>query len=133
MKGKPYEMKAGSLISRGAAALLGAVVIRKMGADQKWQVAYLVTLIPFWSVVKVLRTRWKRISYWTSLSIWLALHLLVVWLVFSVALRNSTHASMLFGVVCCTFVTALLLVFSASPERKLRPRNPDRSIRARKI
>ena len=69
-------------------ALLGAIVLYYLRVAQKWDAAFIITLAPFWYLSNVFRSKWAHASFWMSLATSFLLHLLVVWFVFVVILRN---------------------------------------------
>ncbi len=92
LKGKAIKRRASIgeyailvLIAVTAFVLAGAAHNR--GIEKKWLTAFFGTLLPFCLVI-FLRRRNLRWSFWLSLAICLAMHLVVVWIFFQYVLAN---------------------------------------------
>jgi hypothetical protein len=76
-------------------ALLGAVVLHYLQVEQKWDAAFVGTLAPFWYLSNVFHSRWASPSFWMSLAISFMVHVLFIWFVFAVILRNVATVGIL--------------------------------------
>jgi hypothetical protein len=90
--------------SRDSLAILIAVVIalalariaHRYGMPQKWHAAILGTVVPFCAVIFVCPERWKRYSFWGSVAMWLVVHTLAIYFLFSHVLSNVRTIGTLF-------------------------------------
>jgi hypothetical protein len=78
------------------------------------------------------RLRWSRWSFWTSLAIRLALHTLVIWVIFEKFLRNVKTVGTMVSYPFAMLEMFMLLVIVAKVDNKLtrsdsRAQQPARS------
>jgi hypothetical protein len=69
-------------------AVVGAIVRHYLHVAQKWDAAFVGTLALFWYLASVFRSRWPHASFWMAFAISFMAHLLFIWFVFIVVLRN---------------------------------------------
>jgi hypothetical protein len=91
--------------------LIATFYTEKWGLDRKWVTALLGTVVPFGFVTYVNRRRLARWSFWISLFVCLAIHLLAVWAVFQYVLSGfRTFSPLLWYPVMLLEMFALLIV-----------------------
>lgn len=112
-----------------AAVAVGAMILNRVGSGQKWQVALGMTVVPFWYVTGVFRTRWALVSFWVSLTVYLLIHLAVISFVFSRALSGVSRVSYPISIPI-TMVEGLLILMAVDGlERKIRNKDMNKSKR----
>jgi hypothetical protein len=100
-------------------AVASAILMGQMGMPQKWHAAGFGTIVPFGVVVSLLRSRWLRWSFWVSLLICLAIHLVAFWIFFEYVLLNIRHIATLTWAPVAFVETFALLVAVVKVEEKL--------------
>ena len=86
-----------------------AVVASRLGLPQKWHAAIIGTVVPFAMVIMGVRVAWSRWSFWASLVVCLALHIVAIWVFFQQVLSGIQN----FGTVYwfpVAFVEGFVLV-----------------------
>jgi hypothetical protein len=68
--------------------VLAAEILLRLHVAQKWDAAVVGTIAPFWYLAGVFRARLALASFWISFAISFLLHILFIWFVFAVILRN---------------------------------------------
>jgi cytochrome bd-type quinol oxidase subunit 2 len=88
--------------------LLGAHWIEQSGFPRKWAAAFVITVVPFWTVISELRKQWTEWRFWVALTFCFLVHLILILAIFGLILPPSTNVGMLiwFPIAC---VEALFL------------------------
>lgn len=115
-----FDLSPASFWTACAVAAIGALAMHKFGLPQKWHAAFVGTIAPFWYVAGVFRKRWGYSSFWQSLSVWFVVHLLLMWFVFSVVLRDVATIGLLFWIPAVMIEIVPLYFVVDVLERKLR-------------
>ncbi len=76
-------------------ALALAVVFDNRGMPQKWHTAIFGTVVPFMTVIMILRWRWPDWSTWVSVAICLAFHSVAIWAFFRYVILGAYGPGML--------------------------------------
>jgi hypothetical protein len=102
-------------------AVLGFLVLvasDSRGIPRKWVTALFGTLIPFCFIIYAFRQRLLRWSFWASLAICLAVHVLGIWMFFEYVLANvQTLSILLWFPVMLVEALALLIVVKRIEEK----------------
>ena len=120
VKHDKFKVSATSFWSACAVAVIGALVMHKLGLPQKWHAAFVGTIAPFWYVTGVFRRKWMYPSFWKCLSLLLVVHLLLIWFVFSIVLQNVVTVGMLLWTPVVMIEVVALYILIDTLERKFR-------------
>jgi hypothetical protein len=90
-----FELSRTSVTVGCGVALLGAVGLHYLRVAQKWDAAFVGTLAPFWYLASVFQSKWRSASFWMALAISFMAHILFIWFVFAVVLRNVNTVGIL--------------------------------------
>ena len=120
VKRDKFDLSPTSFWTACAVAAIGAFVMHKLGLPQKWHTAFVGTIAPFWYVTGVFRKRWMYPSFWQSLAVWFAVHLLLIWFVLSVVLRHVATVGMLLWIPIIMIEVIPLYLFIDVLEHKFR-------------
>ena len=74
-----------------------SIVASQLGASQKWDVGLGTTFLVFAVVIKQFPKDWRRLQFWETILIFLALHCVGLYLVLHVLLRNQVRVPTLFS------------------------------------
>lgn len=100
----------GIILGLTACAVAASDVI---GLKQRWEDGIVYTVVLFATVLTVLRTAWRRASFWSSLALVFAGHMILLLAVLGALppRRFGIPALLLIpiGMVECVFITGLLL------------------------
>jgi hypothetical protein len=77
------------------------------------------TLLPFWVALVSYQLKWSRWSFWASLAICLAVHLLGIWIFFRYVLMDVRHLGIVLWFPVTFVETFFLLFFVKELEEKL--------------
>jgi hypothetical protein len=106
-----------------AVVVVGAMILHRVGSVQKWQVALGMTVVPFWYITGVFRSRWGLVSFWGSLTVYLVLHLAAIWFVFSKILSGTSRVPYALSVPI-TMVEGVVIAMAVDGlQRKMRRKN----------
>lgn len=103
-----------------ALALAAAIVFGRYGMPQKWHAAIMWTVVAFGPPTVIRRKRWESPSFWGLWVLFLALHLLIMWVVFYYLLARVSVFGTLY-VVPFAAIEAFLLLVLFSREQARRP------------
>jgi hypothetical protein len=92
-------------------AIVVAELFYRRGMPQKWEAAIFGTLLPFWVALVSNQLRWSRWSFWASLAICLAIHLLGIWIFFQYILMDVRHLGLALWFPVA-FVEVFILLFA---------------------
>lgn len=107
--------------------VIAVIVMHRLGIAQKWDAALMGTLASFWVIIGLFRPLWLRPSFWISVTIWFAVHLLFTWFVFQVLLASFFKVNVFFWAPIATVECLVLYIVVGNSEYKLRRRfNPQR-------
>jgi len=115
-----FQVSKPNFLAVWAAVSLVAMIMFKIGVAQKWDVAVVGTLVPFWYIATIFRERWSFMSLWASFSFWLVIHLLIITFVFNVLLGHVSRVGMLLWVPIIMIEIVPLYALVDVLERKLR-------------
>jgi len=107
------------LLLIGVSGFAFAGAARKRGIDQKWLTAVFGTLIPFGFVIFAFRPRLLRWSFWASLAMCLAVHVLVLWTLFQYILAIFQTFPILLWYPVMLIETVVLLIIVKRIEERL--------------
>lgn len=113
-------MSGPSLIGMCVVGVIGAMIESRIGLDRKWQVALGMTIVPFWYLCGVFRARWALASFWISVTAYFLVHLLLIWIVFSVALSGVHRVPYAISIPVTMVETVVLAMAVDGLERKIR-------------
>jgi hypothetical protein len=124
LKGKSIKRRAffweiAALVLIGVFAFMTKMDVQNGNIPQKWATAFLATLITFGLVIYFHRKGLWRWSFWASLAICLAAHIIVVWVFFEYVLHGVGRFSILFWYPVMLFEMFGLLIAVAKLERML--------------
>jgi hypothetical protein len=102
------------------AAVLMAIVLDKAGMPHKWHTAIFGTLVPFTTVTLLRRPSWVRQTFWFSLWLLLALHIVVICVVFGIVLRRVITLGLLWWLPIAFVDVFVLLDLQRRLEKWLR-------------
>jgi hypothetical protein len=124
LKGKSIKRRASFweiavLVLVGVFAFMTRIDFQSRNIPRKWATAFLATLITFGLVIYVRRKELSRWSFWASLAICLAAHIIVVWIFFEYVLHGVGRFSILFWYPIMLVETFGLLIAVAKLEKKL--------------
>jgi len=106
---------------------LGAALVAVMtGAPDKWLTAIFITVVSFGGMISFYRTRWPFRRFWEIMAVALAVHLVLIWLVFGMLLRQRADVS---PVVCLpAIVLECFIIYHVVRflENKMSPSPPNR-------
>jgi hypothetical protein len=71
-----------------AVTLLAAAIVYAVRAPSKWLTAIFITVVTFVGVISYFRNRWRSRRFWQIIVAALLVHLVLVWVVFSVVLSG---------------------------------------------
>ena len=83
--------------------LVAALIAVFVGAPDKWLTAIFVTVVTFGGMISFYRSRWPSREFWVIISGAFVVHLILVWLIFGVVLRQRADV----GLIVC--LPAILL------------------------
>ena len=95
-------------------------ILDNAGMPQKWHAAIIGVLVPFYAIVIVRRTSWRRATFWASLGACFAVNLLLIWIFFEFVLWNVTTMGWLWWGPVAFAQTIVLLGLQPALEKKLR-------------
>jgi hypothetical protein len=98
------------------------VILYLLGVAQKWDAATVGTIVPFWYVTSVFRSRWRSSSFWTALSVCFTIHLMAVGAFFKIVLRNVDTVGLLAWIPVIMVEGLLLYILIDASERKFGDR-----------
>ena len=75
--------------------LVASIIVMVLGAPDKWLAAVFCTGVPFLGTVTYFRERWKSRGFWKIMASAFVLHLLLIWVVFGVILRQRDDVGLL--------------------------------------
>ena len=81
--------------------LAAAVIALLLGAPDKWLAAIFATVVTFGGLISYFKPRWASGLFWKIIAGALIIHLLLIWLIFAVVLRQRTDVGL---VVCIPFI-----------------------------
>jgi hypothetical protein len=103
-----------------ALALAAAIVFGRYGMPQKWHAAIMWTVVAFGPPTVTRRKRWGSPSFWGLWTLFLALHLLIMWIVFYYLLAKVKVLGTLY-VVPLAAIEAFVLLVLFSKKQAHRP------------
>ena len=77
------------------------VIAMVAGAPDKWLAAIFATVVTFGGLLSLFRHRWALRRFWSIVAGLFVLHLAVIWLIFSVLLRQRNEVGL---IVCVPFM-----------------------------
>jgi hypothetical protein len=107
-----------SIFAAAAITLALLVIADHYGLPHKWQTAIFGTVVPFTVVVLWCPLRWRRWSFWASISICLAIHTLAIWGLFEYVILGVAPGWLLWTPIASVEAFALLVVVTRF-EKKL--------------
>ncbi len=100
--------------------LIAAVIMDDRGMPQKWHAAIFGTTLPFVFVILIYHPAWlRRWSFWASVAICLALHLVGIWIFFQYVLKNVQQLGWGLWLPAAAVEAIVLLVAIKKIEEKL--------------
>jgi hypothetical protein len=111
-----------ALVVAGMIGLALAIIADQRGMPQKWHAAIVGTVVPFAVVILSYRRRWTYWSFWASWSICLALHSLIIWILFQYVLSGVQHLGTVFWFPVALIEVFVLIVAIKRVEDKLTGR-----------
>jgi ABC-type Na+ efflux pump permease subunit len=82
-------------------AIIACVVVFIIGAPDKWLTAIYCTIPTFSGTIAYFKNRWSSPTFWTTISVCFALHLVLTWFIFAILLRQRDDVGFL---VCLPFI-----------------------------
>lgn len=101
-------------------ALVAIIIFDREGMPQKWHAATMWTGVAFGPSTLWLRKRWRSWSFWLCWTIYLILHVLLMWILFEYLLARVKILGMLY-VVPFAAVEAFVLLVLLSKRKVPRP------------
>lgn len=95
VKRDKFDVSSKSSIALWVVGGIAGLVLYRMHLAQKWDAAFVGVVAPFWYLAGVFRSRWSCISFWTSFTGCIVLHLGFMWFVFGILLRNTDTVGIL--------------------------------------
>jgi hypothetical protein len=84
-----FELSTKSMTGIAIAALFAGALMYKLHLAQKWDAAFIGTLVIFWYLGGVFRARWAHMSFWAAYTGCLVAHCGLMWLAFGVMMRDK--------------------------------------------
>jgi len=95
VKRDQFAMSRTSSVVGCTVAVAAGVVLYKFHMAQKWDAAFIGTLVPFWGVASIFQSRWSHASFWTSFTACFVAHIGLTWYVFAIVMRNIDTVGLL--------------------------------------
>jgi hypothetical protein len=76
-------------------AFVASITVMVLRAPDKWLAAVFCTGVPFLGTITYFRERWKSKGFWKIMASTFFLHLLLIWMVFGVILRQRDDVGLL--------------------------------------
>jgi len=77
-----------------AVTLTAAIVAGMFGAPDKWLAAIFATVVTFGGMITFFRERWSSGRFWMIIASAMLIHLVLVWFIFGVALRQRNDVGL---------------------------------------
>ena len=103
-----------------ALALAAAIVFGRYGMPQKWHAAIMWTVVAFGPPTVTRRKRWGSPLFWGLWTLFLALHLLIMWVVFYHLLAKVRDVGTLYVVPFAAIEAFVLLVLFSKKQAHRR-------------
>ena len=97
-------------MDRRGLGLAVAIVFGRYGMPQKWHAAIMWTIVAFGPPTVTRRKRWPSPSFWGRWTLYFAMHLLTMWVVFEYLLEKVRVLGTLYVVPFATIEGFVLLV-----------------------
>ncbi len=119
MKSDSFETSRNSSIAACSVAAVAGLILYKLHLSQKWDAAFVGTLTPFWYLGGGFRSKWGQASFWVAFTISFLAHLLLIWLIFGVFLRNTNTVGILVWIPVTMLEGIVLYYLIEALERRL--------------
>jgi hypothetical protein len=106
------------VIAFSLSVIIGIVIVALGGSD-KWLTASFATLVPFIAIISSFRDRWGLVRFWLTLGILFMIHMMLIWLIFGVLLRQRTDVGLLICVPAMLAESSILYYLVKALEARL--------------
>jgi hypothetical protein len=117
-----YYVTAPTALGMGITIVLGAALTKFLYLPEKWEVAVIMTVVPFWYTADLLVDRIARMSFWIPFGALLLVHLLLLWVVLGLILSGIRTFPLAFAIPVVMIEALFVFMIMDGMERKLHKR-----------
>lgn len=75
--------------------LTAALIVGALGASDKWLTGIFDTVVTFGGMLSFFRPRWSSKRFWAIIAVALSIHVVLVWLILGIGLRQRSDVGLL--------------------------------------